>query len=50
MNNLRNQLAKEGYIKINNLIDKKLLLKINALTTDLVNNQSEKERKEKAQS
>ena len=46
MNDLRNQLTKEGYIKINNLIDKKLLTKINVLTTDLVNNQTEKEKKE----
>ena len=46
MNDLKNQLSKEGYIKVNNLIDKKLLTKINTLTASLVNAQSDKEKKE----
>ncbi len=46
MSILKNQLTKNGFIKINNLIDKKLLSKINYLTTELVNNQSDKEKRE----
>ncbi len=46
MNNLKYELIKKGYVKINNLIDKKFLFNLNQLTTNLVNNQTEKEKKE----
>ena len=45
MNKLRNELFKKGYVKISKLIHKDILNEINKLTTDLVNNQSDEDKK-----
>ena len=45
MNKLRNELFEKGYVKISKLIDKDILKEINKFTTDLVNNQSDEDKK-----
>ena len=45
MNKLRNELFEKGYVKISELIDKDILNQINKLTTDLVNKQSDEDKK-----
>ena len=45
MNKLKSELFEKGYVKISNLIDKDLLTKTNNLTTNLVNQQSEEDKK-----
>ena len=47
MNKLRNELFEKGYVKISKLIDKDILKEINKLTTELVNNQSDEDKKKK---
>ena len=45
MNKLKSELFEKGYVKVSNLIDKDLLTKTNNLTTNLVNQQSEEDKK-----
>ena len=45
MNKLKSELFEKGYVKVSNLIDKGLLTKMNNLTTNLVNQQSEEDKK-----
>ena len=45
MHKLRKKLIENGFIKFQNLIDKKLLKKINDLSSDFVLNQNTKEKK-----
>ena len=45
MNKLRNELFEKGYVKISKLIDKDILKEINKFTTELVNNQSDEDKK-----
>ena len=45
MNKLKSELFEKGYVKVSKLIDKDLLIQMNKLTTDLVKQQSEEDKK-----